>query len=140
MSTDPVNHHHERERLEIKSMQKQTNKKPERERNLRVLAARALVSELICDVVTVTARHHGQLRMQHCGFAGVQLPEGAVPVSHAIDEPGCSVAQLVDEGVPETICHGTEAGGDSIRQKSSFIRTQSEMINSLPLFITGVTF
>lgn len=82
-------------------------KPSEYELDVRVLAARALILKLIGDVVAVTACHHGQLRMHHCSFAGIQLPEGAVAVSHAIDKPGCSVAQLMDEGVPETICQGT---------------------------------
>lgn len=72
--------------------------------NARILAAGALILELVFDVVTVTAGHHRQLGMHQRSFPSVQLPEGPVAVPHAIDHPGGGVTHLMDECVPEAIC------------------------------------
>lgn len=71
--------------------------------HVRILAAGALVLELVLDVITVTASDHGQLRVGHCGLASIQLPEVSMPVPHTVNQPGCSVTHLMDQRVPEAI-------------------------------------
>lgn len=71
--------------------------------DLRVLAAGALVLELVVDLVAVAAGDHGQLGVGQRGLAGVQLPEAAVAFLHAVNQPGGGVTHLVNQRVPETI-------------------------------------
>lgn len=70
----------------------------------RILAASALILEFVLDVVAVAAGHHGELGMRQRSFTSVQLPEVPVAVPHAINQPGGSVAHLVNQRVPETVC------------------------------------
>lgn len=77
--------------------------------NARILAAGALILELVFDVITVAAGHHRQLGMHHCSFSSVQLPEAPVAVSHAVYEPGRGVTHLMNECVPEAICRTNPA-------------------------------
>lgn len=51
----------------------------------------------------MAARDHGQLGVNHRGLASVKLPEVSVSVPDAVDEPGGSVAHLVNQRVPQTI-------------------------------------
>lgn len=71
--------------------------------NVRILAAGALVLEFVFDVVAVAAGDHGQLGMRQGGLASVQLPEVSVAVPDAVNQPGSSVAHLVNQGVPEAV-------------------------------------
>lgn len=69
----------------------------------RILASSALILEFVLDVVAVAAGHHGELGMHQRSFTSVQLPEVPVAVPHAINQPGGSVAHLVNQRVPETV-------------------------------------
>lgn len=71
--------------------------------DLRILAAGALILELVLDVITVAACHHRQLRMYEGGFASVQLPEVSVTVPHTVYQPCGSMTHFMDQRVPETI-------------------------------------
>lgn len=63
------------------------------------MTAVALVLELIIDVIAVAAGNHGQLGVRQRSFMSVDLPEGSVPVPDVIDQPGGSVAHLVNQRV-----------------------------------------
>lgn len=51
----------------------------------------------------MAAGDHGQLGVCQRGLAGVQLPEGAVPIPHTVDQPGGSVAHLMNQCVPQAV-------------------------------------
>ena len=72
--------------------------------HVRVLAALALVLELVGDGVGVAAGDHGQLGVCQRGLAGVDLPDAAVAVPDAVEHPDRSVAHLMDQRVPQPIC------------------------------------
>ncbi len=52
--------------------------------HLRVVAAVALILELVVDVVTVAAGDHRELRMSQHDFTSIKPPERPVPVTNVV--------------------------------------------------------
>jgi hypothetical protein len=89
-----------------------------------VFAAAALVLVLVVNVVAVAAGDHRQLGVCQRGLAGVQLPEGAVPIPHTVDQPGGSVAHLMNQCVPQAVWQ--EGGRKVTRERKEETRGEWE--------------